>query len=287
MIPLVYKRFIDRISPSLRMGCDPLIGTWSGRIVPIPLTRLRVPPFMRREILRNRAPHDFKLRSDLRLTVIIPYRDREKHLEALIPMLKKVLDEQVPEHKILVVEQTPQKPFNRAMLMNVGVQFAFDNSDYFCFHDVDMVPVHAEYRCPSAPFRLVKQFEETWRSSQEFGGTFFGGVVSVNKSDFLLANGFSNEFWGWGKEDDEFFARLVLKGLVPHEDMQGIFREFANPEHQTNVADRENLIRKNRRLRGKLLRGQRRPEEEGFNNVAYKVVAEMDEGVYTKITVDI
>ena len=36
---------------------------------------------------------------------------------------------------------------------------------------------------------------------------FLGGVTAINRENFYRANGFSNVYWGWGSEDDDFSAR--------------------------------------------------------------------------------
>jgi len=37
-----------------------------------------------------------------------------------------------------------------------------------------------------------------------------GGVMSINRENYYRANGFSNVYWGWGSEDDDFSARYYL-----------------------------------------------------------------------------
>ena len=36
-----------------------------------------------------------------------------------------------------------------------------------------------------------------------------GGVMAFTKSQYEAVNGFSNEYWGWGCEDDDMFVRIV------------------------------------------------------------------------------
>lgn len=37
--------------------------------------------------------------------------------------------------------------------------------------------------------------------------SYFGGVSGLSKAQFLRINGFPNEYWGWGGEDDDIFNR--------------------------------------------------------------------------------
>jgi xylosylprotein beta4-galactosyltransferase, putative len=34
-----------------------------------------------------------------------------------------------------------------------------------------------------------------------------GGVFSISTNHFILANGYSNFYWGWGGEDDDMAER--------------------------------------------------------------------------------
>ena len=36
---------------------------------------------------------------------------------------------------------------------------------------------------------------------------YFGGITSFSASQFRQINGFPNNFWGWGGEDDELYKR--------------------------------------------------------------------------------
>jgi len=37
----------------------------------------------------------------------------------------------------------------------------------------------------------------------------FGGVTAFKAEHFELVNGFSNQFYGWGGEDDDMYNRQV------------------------------------------------------------------------------
>ena len=46
---------------------------------------------------------------------------------------------------------------------------------------------------------------------------YFGGITSFSEKQFREINGFPNNFWGWGGEDDELYKRtkLVSTRLTP------------------------------------------------------------------------
>jgi GT2 family glycosyltransferase len=111
---------------------------------------------------------------------------------------------------ILIVEQLGDAPFNRGMLLNIGAKES--KADYYIFHDVDMIPVNADYSYPEVPTHIatkVSQFGYKMPYPE-----YFGGVTLFNKDDFKKVNGFPNTFWGWGAEDDELYRRTKAKGFT-------------------------------------------------------------------------
>ena len=145
------------------------------------------------------------------LGVVIPYRDRKKHLEYSLPRLEKYFKSKNLEYKIVIVEQCDKKPFNRGRLLNIGYDFLKNDCDYFCFHDIDMIPMDADYSFVPYPCHLATEL-----SSCDYDipyDTYFGGVTLFPKEDFELINGYSNQYWGWGFEDDDLFWRCLDAGL--------------------------------------------------------------------------
>lgn len=43
---------------------------------------------------------------------------------------------------------------------------------------------------------------------------YFGGVSGLSKTQFLKINGFPNEYWGWGGEDDDIFNRWASQAKI-------------------------------------------------------------------------
>ncbi|MGE0715402.1 MAG: galactosyltransferase-related protein [Alphaproteobacteria bacterium] len=146
-----------------------------------------------------------------RLAIVIPYRDREAHFRELFPRLAAFLADRHPalHCRIHLIEQAPGKPFNRGKLCNVGWTVARATHDQVCFHDVDLVPIEADYSPVDGPTRLAWYGVDRQHDRE----AYFGGVVAFPAADFERVNGFSNDFWGWGFEDTEVRRRCTAAGL--------------------------------------------------------------------------
>lgn len=275
MTELQRDRWLNRWWPSVRLNHDPLAQLCvAGRYVPVSIANWKLIPGMARLLLTTRITRPLTFSSDQRLTVVIPYRDRQAHLDVLAPLLHEQLLAQGVQHRILVVEQHGTALFNRGWLLNAGMRFAAEFSDYYCLHDVDMLPLQANYACPSQPLRLVSTVHLD-AGPVPCDAYYFSGAVSLSKAQAFAANGFSNEYWGWGKEDDDFFFRLLMAGCLCYADAQGVYRELSNPTHQ-QLTRRFSLlpphVRRNRRRRSRLLRGLSDPQRDGLNNCQFEVI---------------
>uniref|UniRef100_A0A183CHV8 Glyco_transf_7N domain-containing protein n=1 Tax=Globodera pallida TaxID=36090 RepID=A0A183CHV8_GLOPA len=161
-----------------------------------------------------------------KVAIIIPYRNRFMHLRALLNNLHRFLQLQELEYQIFVINQfsagKKADKFNRGKLLNVGfveVHKQFCKSGEQCwdcvvFHDVDFVPENIEniYRCDqNSPKRLISATDEWDNYKYEPGDkAWLGGVVAITPDQFSLINGFSNNYWGWGAEDQNLRERFKL-----------------------------------------------------------------------------
>jgi hypothetical protein len=150
-----------------------------------------------------------------KLGICIPYRNRKEHIERLIPHLSKHLTSRNIDHKFYVGHQVDDKLFNRGAMKNIAAHYAFeDGCDYIAWHDVDMLSHEdGDYSYPEKyPLHIATKL-----SKYQYGlgyDQYFGGVVLFTKEQAYDTNGYSNEYWDWGQEDDDLFWRCYFEGMT-------------------------------------------------------------------------
>ena len=149
---------------------------------------------------------------DEKLAIVVPYRNRKEHLDKFLPAIESCSFLDGIDYEILIVEQEDGKPFNRGKILNVGAAYS-KNSTYYCFHDVDMLPISSDYSYVSSPTHLASEAEQ-FGFKLPYNG-YFGGVTLFDKHSFIRINGYSNDYWGWGAEDDDVMFRCIAKGIRP------------------------------------------------------------------------
>ncbi|KAL3853273.1 hypothetical protein ACJMK2_016827 [Sinanodonta woodiana] len=178
-----------------------------------------------------------------RTAVIIPYRDREDHLDILTRHLHNILQRQQLEYQIFAIEMALPTQFNRGILANIGVLIAKETGDFSCFiiHDVDALMMNDKnlYRCGSQPRHLVTGSTKYRSGNNEYGlpyDSYMSGVIALTDSQYTKANGFSNVYFGWGGEDDDFNIRVQranMKFERPEKDI-GIYLAIPHDTDSTN-----------------------------------------------------
>ena len=202
------------------------------------------------------------------LCIIIPYRndelkEREKHLKWFIEKTK-IFDKNV---KILIIEQSnDNKKFNRGKLLNIGIQLS-KNVEYCILHDVDLFPdkqlLEYYYTYPNKPIHIARIWTNKYTHF-----TFFGGITSISKKMLLKANGFPNNFYGWGGEDDALYNRICKNNNTIYIPNKGKVEEFEHT-HMGNQSKEENINKKKL-----ILNDLNNWNKNGLNNLKYKKIKE-------------
>jgi hypothetical protein len=158
-------------------------------------------------------------------------------------LLKKGL---VSNYHIYIVEQSDDgRKFNRGKLLNIGFDYARkhkgNNHDVFIFHDVDLLPQddllfwYAKF--PQVPIHIARVWGRYSNNPK-----YFGGVVSFSSSDYKRINGYPNNFWGWGGEDDEMQKRLEKLNIKWEWPAQGTLIDL----EEMTLDDKLNFLRENK-----------------------------------------
>lgn len=191
-------------------------------------------------------------------TFIIPYRNRSEHLRRIADHLLKV-------GQVVVIEQSDNKPFNRGKLLNIGFQVADLADSYPVFHDVDMVP-----HDPTCYLNLdlskvchlagkASQFKYQMPYAE-----YLGGITAFSRENFEQINGFSNDFWGWGGEDDDLRNRVLAAGL----EIRNYQAKFLSLRHQHNYEAATHQANVERLKAGI-------DQKSGLSNLKYESIAEI------------
>lgn len=150
-----------------------------------------------------------------KLGVCVPYRNRELHLHEFIPKVGKYLKNQGIDFQMYFAHQTDDKLFNRGATKNIAAKHALEEGcDYIVWHDIDMIPEEGtSYPYPvDNPTHIATNISQM--DYQLKYHEYFGGAVLFTREQVEATNGYSNNYWDWGMEDDDLFWRCHLEGLT-------------------------------------------------------------------------
>lgn len=171
--------------------------------------------FTEKEALPKHVRYEItsKIQEKHRLAIIVPFRDRFEELLHFVPHMFEFLNRQnIPFH-IFVIQQADSNRFNRASLINVGFLYTKKDYDYIVMHDVDLLPLNDNLKYGYPAFGPIHISSPETHPKYHYS-TFIGGILLVKREHFQMVKGMSNNYWGWGLEDDEFYVRLKDAALT-------------------------------------------------------------------------
>lgn len=158
-------------------------------------------------------------------------------------------------YRILVAEQDMRDKdlFNKGRLINTAVRYALKNMkkiDCLIIHDVDLIPSDdseftlkekGDYRCRQMPWHMSNEvYSMTRKESRIYNPFLTGGILSLRPGHFVASNGFSNMYFGWGAEDDDFTLRMFTSKLCiirSHYKIEKAIAPFTMLEHSASKAN--------------------------------------------------
>ncbi|MCL4131884.1 UNVERIFIED_CONTAM: hypothetical protein GTU68_054167 [Idotea baltica] len=170
-------------------------------------------------------------------------------------------------------------PFNRGRLLNVGFVESKDDGPFDCliFHDIDLLPEDDRhmYHCSVMPRHLgVTSSKYKYRF---FYYNYFGGVCSMTEEQFMMVNGWSNRYWGWGMEDDDLRERIEFNELV-------IWRYPKSIARYTMLSHKE--AKRNPNRVKEYFEYKKNFREDGLNSLEYDLISKGRKPLFTSIKVN-
>jgi len=194
----------------------------------------------------------------MKYSIIITYRDREKHLSQLLPVLQKKFQDK--DYEIIIAEQDDDKKFRKNDLYNIAVR-DYSNGDVFVFHDVDYVPDDSVtyeikeqpvYPCRRAIFldenNLPKHLEDIplgYRGFRNDVGDHSGGVFMMTKKIWEKIGGLNPLYVGWGLEDDDTRQRVRAWGYEWYRPEPEVGTFFVLPHEDNHPGEQDETFLKN------------------------------------------
>nr|XP_034313783.1 beta-1,4-galactosyltransferase 1-like [Crassostrea gigas] len=106
----------------------------------------------------------------------------------------------------------------------------------------------------------------------------FGGVSALTREQYEAINGFSNSFFGWGGEDDDFYNRVMWSKMSIYRTINDVGR-YSSLEHKPAVANpqRHEIVSK----------GKERMWKDGLNTLKYETLQKTNKKLYIHVSVKI
>jgi xylosylprotein 4-beta-galactosyltransferase len=169
-------------------------------------------------------------------SIIIPYRNRERHLSILLPKLYEKFKDK--DFEIIISEQNDNDNFRIACVEDIGYTFA--SGDNILLHQVDYMPTNdVSYEIDDTPIlparighfvnsdftpRPIEDVPAGYRKwSTEIDPHFYGGLILMKRHHFESINGLNPLYIGWGNEDEDLRERFVWANISVKRNEVGTF----------------------------------------------------------------
>lgn len=193
--------------------------------------------------------------SPLHVAIVIPYREqsgqhRQAQLHRCIEHLNEFRQRHFEEDRVqwsvvVAVQVNDGLKFNRGGLLNRGMLYATQHlkAQYIILHDVDILPseelapmyAHAGYEVACS--HKIVHLAACWKRYPS--EHYLGGAVGVTTDLFQRVNGYPNNYWGWGGEDDELQRRCTATRTRVHRVEKGSYEDL----EQMNLTEKLTLLK--------------------------------------------
>lgn len=234
-------------------------------------------------------------KSKKRVSLITIFRDngngerlREKSIfiELMSAIMAKYCD-----FKIYIIEQSDDgEKFNIGKLKNIGFDISKKEGDFdnYIFSDIDTLPDYnlMEYFFIKMkyPISLAVRGTRYSKSNNSTGKVFLGALLGFDGKIFTKINGYPNNFWGWGGEDDSLMIRFLKSGIdkVYYPKKGSVIDIEEDNMKRIETLEKVKMANKEEIKFEKLITDMELWKENGLNNLEYKILerVEIEKNIY-------
>ena len=226
-------------------------------------------------------------KSKKNIAIISLYRaekntNRDIQKKIFIKIFNKIFHNYANFHIFIIEQSEDNNKFNIGKLKNIGFDISSKHSkfNHFIFTDIDMIPDHNllpyYIKTPTNPISIA--FKGTrYNVSINNNKPFIGAVTSFSKKDFININGYPNNFWGWGGEDDSLLIRIADNNhkLTYPNNGQVIDTEESNNQSLISTKNKIKIV-KNKHESAKiekLINDTKFWKKNGLSNLNYNIIS--------------
>ncbi len=221
-------------------------------------------------------------KSKKNIAIITVFRDtaggeRSRQRKIFIELMSSILKPYFNFHIYIIEQSDDGEKFNIGKLKNIGFDISSKEGKYdnYIFSDIDIIPDHN--LIPYFHIRIKYPIALGIRGTRyESGGEetvvkklFLGTLIGFDKKTFTKINGYPNNFWGWGGEDDALMVRIANAGIhkiyYPENGSVIDFEEIV-------LKEKLQIVNKNMLKREKLYHDINTWKENGLSDLKYKIL---------------
>ena len=244
---------------------------------------------------------DFK-KINKNVAIILCYRNnlngtRNRERKFYIQYMNQILKNFFNYHIYIIEQSNDNDKFNIGKLKNIGFEISSKSSNYdsFVFSDIDTIPDYHLlpyfYKNNNSVLSLAFRGTRYQNKNKVINKIFLGALINFNKNIFKQINGYPNNFYGWGGEDDALINRLLNSNIntIYYPKYGSVIDIEEDLEFKTiNVENKPKLCDKDLLKYEKLYEDLKSWKNNGLDNLSYKILNEnkINNNV-TQITVDL
>ena len=210
-------------------------------------------------------------------------KERTRELNLFIKFMNRLLIPYCSFHIYIIEQSNDGELFNIGKLKNIGFDIAKNEYSYdnYIFSDIDIIPdydlIEYYYKKIKYPISLALRGTRYMNNKQVDKKIFMGSLMGFTAKQFETINGYPNNFWGWGGEDEALKGRIMNSNInifyYPKKGSIIDLEETKEMKTINNVNDKTKMVQKEEIKYEKLNEDLTSWKHNGLSNLEYTIIS--------------